>query len=180
MSLSVQFLSLLAMIGTGVVAGAFMDMIGTGTAHAGKKSFIRKRSAWFELIGWSVAGCGTFYILFLVRDGAWRIYDPFAQISGLLLYASFFYKPFRLLGRIILMILIKPLWFIVRLFISVIRQVIRIIINIFLFLLTPFVKIYRFISRNLLTLVQPRSSTSSIRKGNKKKMRNSGSNSKSD
>lgn len=148
MSLSVQFLSLLAMIGTGVVAGAFMDMIGTGTAHARKKSFIRKRAAWLEMIGWIVVGCGTFYILFLVRDGAWRMYDPFAQISGLLLYASFFYKPFRLLGRIILVIFIKPLWFIVQLFISIIRQVFRLMIKIVVFLFTPFVKLFRIISRN--------------------------------
>ncbi len=40
----------------------------------------------FEVIGWVVVGCWTFYILFLVRDGAWRMYDPFAQISGMLLY----------------------------------------------------------------------------------------------
>lgn len=148
MSLSVQFLSLLAMIGTGVVAGAFMDMIGTGTTHAGKKSFIRKRAAWFEMIGWIAVGCGTFYILFLVRDGAWRMYDPFAQISGLLLYASFFYKPFRLLGRIILMVFIKPLLFVIRLVISMIRQVFRMIIKIVMLLFTPFVKLFDIISRN--------------------------------
>lgn len=148
MSLSVQFLSLLAMIGTGVVAGAFMDLIGTGTAHASKKSFIRKRAAWFEMIGWVAVGCGTFYILFLVRDGAWRMYDPFAQVSGLLLYASFFYKPFRLLGRLILLVFIKPIWFVIRLVISIIRQVIRVIIKIGVFLFTPFVKLFRIISRN--------------------------------
>ena len=148
MSLSVQFLSLLAMIGTGIVAGAFMDMIGTGTAHAGKKSFIRRRAAWFEVIGWIMVGCGTFYVLFLVRDGAWRMYDPFAQISGLLLYASFFYKPFRLLGRLILLVLIKPLWFIVRLVITAIRQIFRIIIRVVVFLFTPFVKLFRIISGN--------------------------------
>ncbi len=44
MSLSVQFLSLLAMIGTGIVAGAFMDMIGTGTAHAGRNHSFRRRA----------------------------------------------------------------------------------------------------------------------------------------
>ena len=147
MSLSVQFLSLLAMIGTGIVAGAFMDMIGTGTAHVGKKSFIRKHAVWFEMIGWIVVGCGTFYILFLVRDGAWRMYDPFAQISGLLLYASLFYKPFRLLGRIILMVFIRPLWFVIRLVISMIRQVFRMIIKIVVFLFAPFVKLFNIISR---------------------------------
>ncbi|MEK5040528.1 spore cortex biosynthesis protein YabQ [Sporosarcina sp. FSL K6-3457] len=148
MSLSVQFLSLLAMIGTGIVAGAFMDMIGTATGHAGKKSFIRKHAVWFEGIGWVIAGCGTFFILFLVRDGAWRMYDPFAQISGLLLYASFFYKPFRLLGRIILLVFIKPLWFIARLVISIIRQIFRILIKAVVFLFTPFVKLFRIISGN--------------------------------
>ena len=79
-----------------------MDMIGTGTAHAGKKSLIRKYAVVLEVIGWVFVGCGTFYVLFLVRDGAWRMYDPFAQISGMLLYASFFYRPFRFLGRILL------------------------------------------------------------------------------
>ena len=119
MSLSVQFLSLLAMIGTGIVAGAFMDMIGTGTAYAGKKSIIRKYAVVLEVIGWIVVGCGTFYILYLVRDGAWRIYDPFAQISGMLLYASFFHKPFRFLGRILFILFVKPLWFIVHLLVSI-------------------------------------------------------------
>jgi len=149
MSLSVQFLSLLAMIGTGIVAGAFMDMIGNGTAHAGKKSIIRKRAAWFEVIGWIFVGCGTFYVLYLVRDGAWRMYDPFAQISGLLLYTSIFYKPFRFFGRVILVLLIKPLWFLARLIVTVIGQIMRFIINVFAILFTPFVKLFHFISGKL-------------------------------
>ena len=71
MSLSVQFLSLLAMIGTGIVAAAFIDMIGTGTAQAGKKVIISKACGLtFEVIGWMIVGCWTFYILYLVRDGA--------------------------------------------------------------------------------------------------------------
>lgn len=149
MSLSVQFLSLLAMIGTGIIAGAFMDMIGTGTAHAGKKSVFRKRAVWLEVIGWILVGCWTFYILYLVRDGAWRIYDPFAQISGMLLYVTIFYKPFRLFGRILLLVFVKPLWFIARLIVSVIRYIIRFIVKVIAVLFTPFVKLYRIISRKL-------------------------------
>jgi spore cortex biosynthesis protein YabQ len=149
MSLSVQFLSLLAMIGTGIVTAAFIDMISTGTAHAGKKSIIRRRAAWLEVIGWTIAGCWTFYILYLVRDGAWRIYDPLAQLSGMLLYASLFHKPFRFFGRIILALFIKPLWFIAKLIVSIIRQLIRFIVKVILFLLSPFVKLFRKISRNL-------------------------------
>ena len=109
MSLSVQFLSLLAMIGTGIVAAAFIDMIGTGTASAGKTSFFRRHSTTFEVIGWVIAGCWTFSVLYAVRDGAWRIYDPFAQLSGILLYASFFHKPMRFLGTIILSITSKAI-----------------------------------------------------------------------
>lgn len=146
MSLSVQFLSLLAMIGTGIVAGAFMDMIGTGTAYAGKKSFIRKYAVAIEVIGWVLVGCGTFYVLYLVRDGAWRMYDPVAQVSGLLLYASFFYRPFRLLGRIVLLLVVKPLWFLIRLIVSIIRQIIRLLMKILSVLVLPFVKLFRLIS----------------------------------
>ena len=149
MSLSVQFLSLLAMIGTGIVAGAFMDMIGTGTAHAGKKSIIRKRAVWLEVIGWILVGCWTFYILYLVRDGAWRIYDPFAQISGMLLYVTIFYKPFRFFGRILLVLFIRPLLFLARLIVSIVSLVIRFIVKVFAVLFTPFVKIFRIISGKL-------------------------------
>lgn len=149
MSLSVQFLSLLAMIGTGVVAGAFMDMIGTSTAHAGKKSIIRKRAVWLEVIGWILIGCGTFYVLYLVRDGAWRIYDPIAQISGMLLYVTIFYKPFRLFGRVLLVLFVKPLWFFVRLIVLIVRKIIFFIARIIVVLCTPFVKLYRIISRKL-------------------------------
>lgn len=149
MSLSVQFLSLLAMIGTGIVAGAFIDLIGTGTASAGKKSFIRKWAAWFETLGWILVGCGTFYILFLVRDGAWRMYDPLAQISGMLLYASFFHTPFRFFGRVLLVTIVKPIWFILRLIVSIFQQLIRFIVKIVAFFLTPFVKLYNIIYRYL-------------------------------
>lgn len=149
MSLSLQFLSLVAMIGTGIVAGAFMDLISTGTTHAGKKSLIRRRSVWLDTIGWVLVGCGTFYVLFLVRDGAWRIYDPIAQISGLLLYVSFFYKPFRFVGRIFLVLIIKPLYFIFRLLFSITRQILLTIVRIGAFLVKPFVNLFRKLSRNL-------------------------------
>ena len=143
MSLSVQFLSLLAMIGTGIVAAAFIDMISTGTASAGKKSFIRRHSTTFEVIGWVIAGCWTFSILYAVRDGAWRIYDPFAQLSGILLYASFFHKPIRFLGNIILVLLLKPIWFLGRAVFSVILQIIRFLMKLVELLFAPFIRMFR-------------------------------------
>ncbi|KXH86818.1 hypothetical protein AU377_13950 [Sporosarcina sp. HYO08] len=130
------------MIGTGVVAGAMMDMIGTGIAYSGKKSIIRRYAISIETIGWVVVGCATFYVLYLVRDGAWRMYDPFAQICGMLLYINLFYRPFRFIGRTINLILIKPLLWILFSIFAVIRQMIRIVLKILYFLLRPFIKLF--------------------------------------
>lgn len=143
MSLSVQFLSLLAMIGTGIVAAAFIDMIGTGTAHAGKRSVFRRRAVFFEVIGWIIVGCWTFYILVIVRDGEWRIYDPFAQMSGMLLYASFLHEPFRIIGRILFSIFIKPILLITHVAITVVGYVIRLAMKVIAFTFRPFIKVFR-------------------------------------
>lgn len=142
MSLSVQFLSLLAMIGTGIGAGASMDLIGTGIDTAGKRSIIRKYAVLLEVIGWIIVGCASFYILFLVRDGAWRMYDPVAQICGMLLYASIFHRPFRFFGRLLNMLLIKPVWFVILFIIRVISGIFRLLFKILLFLLKPFFYLY--------------------------------------
>lgn len=143
MSLSVQFISLLAMMGTGVLAGAFMDMISTFVAGASKRSIIRKWAVVLEVVGWIFIGFGSFYILFLVRDGAWRMYDPLAQLSGMLLYASLFYVIFRFFGRVCLTIIIRPLWFLAHLCVSTLRQLLRIIFRIVFTLFRPFYKLYR-------------------------------------
>lgn len=142
MSLSVQFLSLLAMIGTGIGAGASMDLIGTGIDATGKRSFIRKYAVILEVIGWVVVGCASFYILFLVRDGAWRMYDPVAQICGMLLYASIFHRPFRFFGRLLNMLIIKPVWFVILFIIRVISGIFRLLFKVLMFLLKPFFYLY--------------------------------------
>lgn len=143
MSLSVQFFSLLAMIGTGIVAAALIDMIGTGIAHAGKRSFIRRHGVLLEVLGWIFVGFWAFTILYRVRDGAWKIYDPFAQLSGLYLYISVFHRPLRVLGRVILVLLLKPIWFILRAVLLMITYLFRSIMKLFDILSTPFILIFR-------------------------------------
>ncbi|WP_348539041.1 spore cortex biosynthesis protein YabQ [Sporosarcina oncorhynchi] len=142
MSLSVQFLSLLAMIGTGIVAGAFMDLIGTGIDKSSKRSILRKYSAVIEVIGWVLIGCASFYVLFIVRDGAWRMYDPFAQVSGILLYASIFHRPFRFFGRLINFLIIRPILFVILLVVRIIRVIIRLIVKLLRVISVPFVYLY--------------------------------------
>jgi hypothetical protein len=154
MSLSVQFLSLLAMIGTGIGAGVLMDLIGTGVDATGQKSIIRKYAVPLEVVGWIVIGCASFYVLFVVRDGAWRMYDPVAQICGMLLYASIFHRPFRFLGRILNMLIIKPIWFIIRLVAKIIYQLYKLIARIVRLLLTPFIYLYNKVYNSLFKSVE--------------------------
>jgi hypothetical protein len=149
MSLSVQFLSLLAMIGTGIGAGVLMDLIGTGVDATGKKSIIRKYAVPLEVVGWILIGCASFYVLFVVRDGAWRMYDPVAQVCGMLLYASIFHRPFRFLGRILNMLIVKPIWFIIRLIAKIIYHVYKLIVKIVSMLLTPFIYLYNKVYNSL-------------------------------
>nr|WP_317945874.1 spore cortex biosynthesis protein YabQ [Sporosarcina saromensis] len=131
------------MIGTGIGAGAIMDLIGTGIDKVGKKSMIRKYSVLIEVIGWILIGCASFYVLFVVRDGAWRMYDPFAQVSGMLLYASIFHRPFRFFGRIVNMLIIRPIVFVILLVVRIIRALFRLVVRIVMVLATPFIYVYK-------------------------------------
>ena len=142
MSLTIQFVSLLAMMATGIIAGAFMDMLSTGISHTGKTSTIRKHAIWLEGFGWLLAGCFAFVVLFLFRDGAWRMYDPLAQVSGLLLYATVFYRPIRLVGRVVIIVLIRPIVILVKLVLWGIRTIVYILCSIVAFLLRPFRFVY--------------------------------------
>lgn len=143
MSLSIQLFSLLAMVATGIVAAAFIDMIGTGISHSGKVSFVRRYSVVIEVIGWIFVGCAAFITLYIVRDGAWRIYDPLAQISGLLLYVSFIHRPFRVVGRIVFLLFIKPILMIFIGLLSIVKYLFVFIGRLLDFLFKPFVEIFR-------------------------------------
>ncbi|WP_301109243.1 spore cortex biosynthesis protein YabQ [Sporosarcina sp.] len=141
MSLSVQFFSLLAMIGAGILAGAVMDLFGTIIAACDKRSWIRRRAFWFELVIWVLLGVGAFWVLLIVREGAWRMYDPIAQVSGMLLYAVLFHYPFRFAGRLILLLVIRPVWYIIRLVILIIRRIVQALISILTFISWPAVRL---------------------------------------
>lgn len=146
MSLSVQFLSLLAMIGTGIIAAAVIDAIGTGIDYSGKKSLFRRYDTLIEIVAWLIVGALSFLVLYLVRDGAWRIYDPLAQFSGLLLYISFVHRPLRFIGRLILLLLVKPIWFVFSSLLLVIKHGVYFIWRLILVVFSPFVSIFRKLS----------------------------------
>lgn len=143
MTLSLQFLSLLLMIASGILVGAIIEGTRFVTESFSKRSFVYKYRVGLEIIIWISLGLGTFYLLYEVRDGIWRIYDPLAQIVGILLYEQLFQPIFRLAGRIFLSLIVKPIWFIIRLFITIIRKIIQLIVIIVLFITKPFQYVYK-------------------------------------
>lgn len=147
MTLSLQFYSLLLMVLSGVIIGAIIEGTRFVTNSFPKRTFVFKYSIALEIIVWIMLGLGTFYILYSVRDGIWRIYDPLAQVVGILLYEQLFQPLFRLLGRIFLRIIIQPIWFLIRIFITIINKIFRLIGIILATIVRPFHFIYKKIWR---------------------------------
>lgn len=143
MTLSLQFYSLLLMVLSGIVIGAIIEGARFVMNSFPKRTFVFKYSAALEIVVWIILGLGTFYILFNVRDGIWRIYDPLAQIVGILLYEQLFQPIFRLAGRIFLRIVIQPIWFLIRIFVTIINKIFRLMGFILVTIVRPFHFIYK-------------------------------------
>lgn len=137
MTLSLQFVSLLWMTLSGMLIGAIIEGTRFTLESTPRRSFLFKYQKFVEIIIWIGLGIGTFYILYVVRDGVWRIYDPLAQIVGILLYEQFLQPVFRLVGRIILRLFIQPIWFLFLLIITIISKILRLIVVIVTTLLYP-------------------------------------------
>ena len=138
MTLSLQFYSLMLMIGSGILVGAVIEGTRFITEHTPKRSFVFKYQVVIEIIVWILMGLATFYILYSVRDGIWRIYDPLAQVLGILLYQLFFQPVFRLAGRIFLRLIVKPIWFIIRTILRILGKIISSVIFIISLIIKPF------------------------------------------
>ena len=98
-------------------------------------------------------GIAAYGVLFTVRDGEWRFYDLLAQFSGLLLYESVFRKPFRFAGRLVRILILRPVFLILRGIIRLVLFVVAIPFRIILFILKlisrPFRRPYRAVRRRL-------------------------------
>lgn len=149
MSLSVQFFSLLAMIGTGIAAGAIMDLFGTVRNLFDRRSFIRRRSFWLELVVWAAIGAGAFWVLLVAREGAWRMYDPVAQVSGMLLYATIFHYPFRFAGRWVWLLIIRPVWLFITFIMKVIQRIVRMLIISVMWIISPVLRLVKVMGKSL-------------------------------
>ena len=150
MIVSEQFYQLIVMVLSGIAVGFIIDSIRLIVFSTPKRSSLRKWMMVVELLTWILLGGLTYYLLFWLKDGAWRAYDPLAQIAGIFLYQSFFQTFLRFVARILVNITWRPFWFIVRFIVTVIRQILQLFINIVMFVIRPFVKIYSYLSYTFL------------------------------
>ena len=138
MTLSLQFFSLLLMVFSGILVGAIIEGTRFVTGSFPRRTFVYKYRVVLEIFTWMVLGLVSFYILFKVRDGVWRIYDPLAQMVGILLYDQLFQPVFRLLGRIFLRLIVQPIWWIIHFIWLVITKIIHLIWVLISFFFKPF------------------------------------------
>lgn len=145
MIVSEQFFQLLVMVTSGIAVGFIIDSVRILVFSTPKRSRLRKWMMFVELLTWIALGGMTYYLLFWLKDGAWRAYDPLAQILGIFLYQLFFQRILRFSARILVNVIWKPIWFIIRLIVAIIRHILRSIIFIGAVIVRPFVKIYSYL-----------------------------------
>ena len=80
MTINDQVVSILIMVLSGLLVGATVDFIRYVISILSQKSILRKMGYGVELFVWALLGALTFYILFNVTGGQWRLVYPLAQI----------------------------------------------------------------------------------------------------
>jgi hypothetical protein len=139
MILSHQTVSIVVMIISGLFIAATIDAFRFFWLNR-KTTRLYKYHRFFELFLWIGFGIATFYLLFIIKGGVWRFVDPIAQFFGIFLYEKVMKRPFRIVGRILDFIIIRPIKWLGLLIIGIIRFILKIIVNFMKFLLKPFIK----------------------------------------
>lgn len=141
MTISYQFLSLLAMILSGVATGFLVESFRDSCDALRPRAFLRRYQGIFEIILWVGLGVASFYLLFYLRDGSWRIYDPCAQIVGIICYELWFRRPLLVVRRVFMRLIVHPIWWIIQLVMTILRYIVRVLVRIILIILWPILKL---------------------------------------
>ncbi len=112
MSLSAQFLTMIAMIGMGMFFGATFDTYNRFLKR-------RKRSAWIvfinDILFWVAQGLLIFYVLLSINQGELRFYVFVALFCGFSAYQALFKRTFLKVLDMLISMIISLYRFIVRL-----------------------------------------------------------------
>lgn len=131
MILSHHTVSLIVMFASGIFFASILDIFRTfWVYHIHWKIYSFHRL--FELALWLIFGIGTFYLLYLIKGGTWRFVDPLSQLLGMLFYINIAHKPFRFIGKILFLLIVKPSYWLGHLFVTFVRKVFRLIIKSFI------------------------------------------------
>ena len=140
--MSAQLISIFSMFISGIAVGAVIDCTRILIWRIPFK-WVHQMAFIIEWIIWLFLGICTFYLLFLIKGGQWRVVDPLAQIAGIVAYEFIFQKIIRFIGRMIVIIFIKPSYYVVLLIVRILRTFIRWIVAGIAFLLRPIIKLFK-------------------------------------
>ncbi len=129
------------MIASGVATGFLVESFRDSCQTFRPGALLRRYQGFFEILLWLVLGIASFYLLFYLRDGSWRIYDPAAQIVGIISYELWFRKPMLIGRRVFVRLVIQPIWWILQLITKIIHRIVRIFINLLTLIFWPFIKL---------------------------------------
>lgn len=94
MMMNARLVSIVVMFISGMFVGAVIDFVRTMTTSYLNYTFMRRFVFIIESIVWLFLGVCTFYFMYLIKGGQWRVLDPLAQIVGIFVYEIFFKKFF--------------------------------------------------------------------------------------
>lgn len=97
---------------SGIFFAAAIDAFRVIILQISPKNTIRAMSVALEILMWLFFSLFTFYLLYIVKGGAWRFIDLLAQMSGFFLYELLFQKIFRAVGFLCFIIFVKPVYMI--------------------------------------------------------------------
>ena len=111
MTLTIQFYTLLAMIGMGSCFGAALD-----TYNRFLKRSVRKRWIVFlhDFLFWIIQGLLIFYVLFLVNEGEFRLYLFLALLCGFSAYQALFKGVYQRFLEFLILLVIKVVRFLTK------------------------------------------------------------------
>jgi len=129
MTLSTQFMTMLAMVSMGLFFGISLD-----TYQYFLKRPIRKRSIVFihDILFWILQALLMFYVLFLVNKGEVRIYLVLALLLGFAMYKSLFQALYLRLLKAIISFCIHSYRFFIKLFMNIVYKPIKSILQLLL------------------------------------------------
>ncbi|MEH7390626.1 spore cortex biosynthesis protein YabQ [Bacillus sp. JJ1474] len=122
MTLSTQFITMLAMIGMGSVFGAALDTYNRFLKRSNRKSWIVFIN---DILFWVVQGLAIFYILFIVNRGELRFYIFIALLCGFAAYQSLFKGLYVRLLEILISVIVAIYRFLLKLFHYMIYKPVR-------------------------------------------------------